>query len=147
MLAQAPEKQQRDFIISSSAWLLFLGGIFELPVTNDSHESIFLHFYHLAFAVLMIVSGLGLLRRKYWGYQAIQMATFVFSIDRIFFLFTANTQAELTDAGIPSVIGDMAVDLFDPRALEMIGHAFTLLGLLSWWGFSLYLYYRRHHFE
>ena len=140
-------EKKGDFIITSSAWFLLIGAMLSLPITRESTDSLPFHLYKFCFSLFLIVSGVGLLRRKYFGYQAMMLSTIIYSIDRVVFLLTEDSKNELADAGIPSDLANFVSEIVDPQILVLFGHSLTAIGILSWWGFAAYLYYRRTHFS
>ena len=100
--------------------------------------------YHAGYAVLFLTVGAGLWTASRWGASAVYLATALYSLDRLrYVLDHAGRQAELARllAGYPEIVEAIGVD-----PLLQAGALMTLLFVVCWWGFALYIYVRRGYF-
>jgi hypothetical protein len=101
--------------------------------------------YHLLYVALFAAMGVGLLIGRYWGYQTVLTGTLLYTIDKVFFLLDRTTmEAYLTGLlkGKHEVL-----DLLDKDSLLQLTVVSSLLLVACWWGFALYLYFRRDCFH
>ena len=100
--------------------------------------------YHAGYAVLFLTVGAGLWTASRWGASAVYLATALYSLDRLrYVLDHAGRRAELVGllAGYPEI-----VEAFGVNPLLQAGALMTLLFVVCWWGFALYIYVRRGYF-
>jgi hypothetical protein len=97
----------------------------------------------LIFAVLFLAMGLALILGRSWGYRVFMAGTAIYSVDRLLFLLSKDTRdAYLTASGVTQQVrGMMDVSMIDEGVF--LG---TILTLICWWGFALYIYWRRDYF-
>jgi len=97
--------------------------------------------YHSLYITLFIVMGTGLLTGKRWGYRAIFGGTLFYTVDRLLYAFYPKT----IESQLNQQLGQYP-ELFEFFPLESmvdIGVLTTIIGLLCWWGFAVYIYVRR----
>lgn len=97
--------------------------------------------YHLAFVVVYLGMGIGLLAAKPWGYQVIWGSTLFYTIERVLHL--------LTNKEIASSLSEYGT-LLGPDSQTMMSWVTQLSAIVSiaaWWGFLLYVYFKRDHFQ
>ena len=100
--------------------------------------------YPAADAVLLLTVGVGLWTASRWGANAVYLATAIYSLDRLRYVRDhAGRQAELLGqlAGYPEIVETVGVNL-----LLQVGALMTLLFVVCWWGFAIYIYVRRGYF-
>lgn len=99
--------------------------------------------YHLFYAGLYSASGVGLIIRRTWGYYVVMLTTAVYSLENLIFLIDTKTRSiyvkqDLGGAQIENLLGK---DFLDSSVIWP-----TWISLFSWWGFVVYLYFRRSSF-
>lgn len=87
--------------------------------------------------------GLALLLGRWWGYRVVMTGTAVYTVDRLLFLLDKNTRdAYRTASGVTREVRSMMdMSMIDEGVL--LG---TVLSLVCWWGFAVYIYLRRDYF-
>ncbi len=99
--------------------------------------------YNLIFVLLYGGMGIGLIAGRKWGYQVVLGGTACYSLDRIQFLLSADARAAVANA---SEVMEQFKSVID---MSMVDQWIILAGvasLLCWWGFALYIYWRRAYF-
>ena len=88
--------------------------------------------------------GLGLIIGRAWGYQLFLAGTAAYSLDRLSFLLDKDAREAYLTAGEVSRQMSSLVDMsmFDQGVVVA-----SLVLLLCWWGFALYIYLRRDYFR
>jgi len=147
----SPAPRKGSSIIKSSGWLFVLSGFFSLlSVTSDvplfgaMRSGSLALCYNLFFAILFAGMGLGLILGRSWGYRLFMAGTVVYSLERLAFLLDKNTRdAYLTASGVTREVRSLVdMSVFD----EGIFLA-TAATLICWWGFAVYIYWRRDYFR
>jgi len=100
--------------------------------------------YNLFFGMLFLGIGLGLILGRSWGYRLFMAGTIVYTLDRLLFVLNKDTRdAYLAASGVTQEVKSLIdVSMFD----QWIFLA-TVLTLLGWWGFAVYIYLRRDYFQ
>jgi len=97
--------------------------------------------YHLVFMTAFFGMGWGLWSAKPWGFQMMVTGTVLYTLDRLQYLLTGSAVAsELDQYG--ALIGNDGLGL-----VSTITAGVTLMILASWWGFLVYLYFKRDYFS
>jgi hypothetical protein len=98
--------------------------------------------YNLLYAALFAGMGVGLLAAKPWAFPLSLGATVVFTADRVALLLDEPArEAHLASLGVTE-------DVETILGTDFIGSVYLLLTvtvLACWWGFVLYLYFRRDY--
>ncbi len=100
--------------------------------------------YNLFYAILFLSVGLGLIIGRMWGYRLFLAGTVIYSLDGLAFLLNKNTRdAYLAASGVTREVGSLVdMSMFDQGVF--LG---SLVSLLCWWGFAVYIYWRRDYFR
>ena len=101
-------------------------------------------FYNLFYVVLFLIIGVGLIVGQGWGYRLFWAGTIAYSLDALAFLLNKNTRtAYLAAAGVTREVGS----LIDVGMLDQWVFLASMVSLVCWWGFALYVYFRRDYFR
>jgi hypothetical protein len=101
--------------------------------------------YHVSFAVVFLVMGVGLWTGARWGYGAVFAGTTVYSLDKIRYLFDRQGRAAeilYQLRNFPEFTG-----VLDMNALLNMSALMTATFVLCWLGFAGYIYARRQYFR
>ncbi len=100
--------------------------------------------YNLFYVILFLSIGLGLIVGRGWGYRLFVAGTIVYTLDGLAFLLNKNTRdAYLAASGVTRDVGSLVdVNMFDQGVVIA-----SLVSLLCWWGFAVYIYLRRDYFR
>jgi len=100
--------------------------------------------YNLFYAILFLSIGLGLIIGRVWGYRLFWAGTIVYSLDGLTFLLNKNTRnAYLSAAGVTREVGSLVdLNMFDQGVVLA-----SLVSLLCWWGFAIFICLRRDYFR
>ena len=100
--------------------------------------------YNLFYAILFLSIGVGLIIGRVWGYRLFLAGTTVYSLDGLAFLLNKNTRdAYLSASGVTRDVGSLVdVSMFDQGVFLA-----SIVSLLCWWGFAVYIYLRRDYFR
>jgi len=116
-----------------------------VPLFGDVRGGIVAVVYHLLYLGLFLGMGIGLWGAKPWGLRFMFAGTIFYTLDRIRYLLDSSAR----EADAVSTLGKYG-EFLRPEAQNLIVQAMdlaTVLALVFWWGFLLYLYYNRDYFE
>ena len=101
--------------------------------------------YHLLFVGLFFGMGVGLWAGKSWGFRFMFLGTVLYTLDRILYLL--DSQARAAEAA--STLGkyEALLGLEGQSLVTQVMDMTTVLTLACWWGFLLFLYFKRDYFE
>jgi hypothetical protein len=138
--------------IRTAAVLFILSGLVEgamirgpVPLAGALRGGLGAWAYHLAFASLFVVVGVGLWRAARWGPLALYLATAAYTVDKLRYLLDRPArEAELLHQlrNYPDVL-----DVFGLDPLLRLETVFTVLFIGCWLGFAAYIYVRRTYFQ
>jgi hypothetical protein len=101
-------------------------------------------FYNLFYIILFVSIGVGLIVGQGWGYRLFWAGTVVYSLDALAFLLNKSTRdAYLVAAGVTREVGS----LIDVSMLDQWVFLASIVSIACWWGFALYVYWRRDYFR
>lgn len=141
-----------SFTIRTAGVFFVVSAIFELasltsesPLFGDIRGGTAAVLYHLAFALLFLAMGTGLLTGRRWGYRLIFAGTLCYTLDRFLYLLDRETmEAHL----MQQLQGQGEIlDLLDKDFILQIAVLATVLFVACWWGFAAYIYVRRSYFR
>jgi len=147
----SPAPRKGSSIIKTSGWLFVLSSVFsfvsltsEVPLFGAMRSGGTALCYNLFFGMLFLGIGLGLILGRSWGYRLFMAGTIVYTLDRLLFVLNKDTRdAYLAASGVTQEVKSLIdVSMFD----QWIFLA-TVLTLLGWWGFAVYIYLRRDYFQ
>ena len=147
----SPARRRGSSIIKSSGGLFLLSSVLSLasmtsdvPLFGAMRSGGIALCYNLFFAMLFLGMGLGLLIGRSWGYRLFLAGTVVYSLDRLLFVLNKDTrEAYLTSSGVSQEVRSLVdMSMFDQGIFLA-----TVVTLLCWWGFALYIYLRRDYFH
>ena len=101
--------------------------------------------YHLLYFGLFLAMGIGLWAARPWGYRVMFIGTIIYSLDKVIYLLDRQARDAATREMLAGYGG--MLDMVDPGSMQQIMTLFTMLMVVSWWGFLLYLYFRHNYFE
>lgn len=148
----AGARQGGVLTIRSAAVLLILSAIVELSSLNSEialfgglRGGAIAISYHLLYGVLFLALGVGLWTRKLWGYWLVFVGALLYTTDRALYLLDPKTvDAHLTQllSGYQDVL-----ELVDREFISQAVTRLTMLFVVGWWGFALYVYLYRSLFR
>lgn len=100
--------------------------------------------YHLLYFGLFLAMGIGLWAARPWGYRVMFVGTIIYSLDKVIYLLDRQAR----DAAMREMLAGYGgmLDIVDLSSMQQMMILFTVLMVVSWWGFLLYLYFRRSYF-
>ncbi len=101
--------------------------------------------YHVVFAGLYALCGIGLWTAKQWGYAAFMATTALYTIDKLQLVLFPQAFYEYIIQQLTltrEIVGMIPKD----QLLHYFMLAYGLL-VLCWWGFALYVHVRRRYFQ
>ncbi len=101
--------------------------------------------YHLLYAVLFVIMGVGLWDRKHWGDKAVMATTAFYTADRAMRLLSPATLTAYMFHDIGSYVG-MILPVGE-QTFRQLAELMTLLFLACWWAFAWYTYAQRDYFR
>lgn len=116
-----------------------------VPLFGNVRGGVVAVVYHLLFVGLFLGMGVGLWVPKSWGYRVMFAGTVLYTLDRILYLLDSparETEAASALGGYGALLGPEGQSL-----VTQIMDLATVLTLACWWGFLLYLYFKRDYFE
>ncbi len=116
-----------------------------IPLFGDVRGGIVAVVYHLLFAGLFLGMGIGLWEAKSWGFRIMFIGTVFYSMDRILYLLDSSARA--AEATGPLDKYGALLGMESERLVGQIMDLATIMALVCWWGFLLYLYFKRDYFE
>ncbi len=141
------------FTIRSTGVLFLISALFELlsvmdpaPLFGAMRSGALVVGYHLLFVGLFAAMGSGLLATKLWGYRTFMVGSLLYTADRFVLVLDRAARDAQLDEALRSVGGFIDTELLDPTLFERVQVGAILLVLLSWWGFVLYVRWRRPSF-
>jgi hypothetical protein len=144
--SQRAQPNQRNFTIASSGLLLLVGGVWSLLSLTEP-VSVFggltgagALLYNTVMAAATIAMGFALVRRTPWAMRAVWGASLVYTVDKLAFLLDESAQ-HASLAELEAVAGPLS------SLMQETARAVSLLCLLGWWGFVVYLYLKRAYFS
>ena len=129
-------------LILISAFLELTSIVSEVPLFGAMRTGLAAACYHLMFVGLFSSTGFGLWHAKNWTPRMVLVTTVIYSADQIRYLFDISARrAEL--GPLLSQVGEIVEE-------ELIMQGVNLsiaFAIISWWGFTAYIYFRRTYFE
>lgn len=100
--------------------------------------------YNLFYVMFFLGIGVGLVVGRTWGYRLFWAGTVVYSLDGLAFLLNKNTRdAYLAASGLTRDVGTLVdLNMFDQGVFMA-----SVISLVSWWGFAIFVYWRRDYFR
>lgn len=136
-----------QFTMRTAGAFFFLAAVMELfsiaatvPLFGEFRSGGVALSYHLVFIGLFSGMGTGLWYAKAWGLKLMLTGTIIYTLDRV--LYLVNGQAlvnELNQYG--ALLGTGGQDL-----ISVVMNIVTISTLAGWWGFLIYLYFKRDYF-
>lgn len=148
-----PPRTQRKgpgFTLQSSGVILILSAAFEAvsctrPVVllGALHGGSLAVGYHLLFTSVFLGIGIALLRGMRLAWSATMLGAALYGIDRLLVVLHAPTRQAQIHQWLDRYEGTGLDRLIDPQALDQLVQIASLLCLLGFWGFALYVHRRR----
>lgn len=139
------------FTFQSTAVLFLLSALFEITSVNSSvplfgaiRSGLFAESYHLVYFVIFLTLGIGLWKRKYWGYIAVFVATLIYTADKVTFLLNQPFIEKMISAQLAGY-ETLLPPLDKGFILQILTLTFSLV-VICWWAFALYTYKHRKYF-
>jgi len=128
----------------SAAVEVFTAGV-PVPILGAMRGGVPAAAYHVAFAVIFALIGVGLWGPARWGRRGLLLGTVIYSLDRVrYVLDLPGREAELRHQfeGFPEIL-----EAFSVGRLLAVGAALAGLFVLCWWGFVGYAWMRTEYFD
>ncbi len=136
------------FTIRTAAFFFFLSAVVELfsvadtvPLFGANRDGVVALIYHLLFIGLYSGIGFSLWTGKAWGPRFILAGSVFYTLDRMLYLLGGQAAAKVMEQ-YGTFLG--------PEGQGMITWVMALITgatLAGWWGFVIYLYFKRDYFE
>lgn len=148
------ERKKGHFTFRTAAVLLMASAVLELftitsevPLFGEIRGGISAGIYHLVYAALFLVLGIGLWSARKWGYTLVFVTTVIYTLDKLQLVLghqalEAYVRTQMT--GLESQLQSQGIDE------ALITQAIVLMAIvvvLCWWGFALYTWWRRDYFQ
>ena len=139
------------FTIRSTGALFLLSAAFEIwsitssiPLFGAIRSGALAVTYHLLYIALFLTIGIGLLVPKQWGYKAAFIGAIISTLDKVLFLLDRKSM----DMYLLQQFGSYKsiIQIIGMNTIFQVLILTTLMFIASWWGFVLYLYFRRDYF-
>jgi len=139
------------FTIRSAGVLFLISALFEVfgithgvPLLGAVRGGAAAVAYHLVYLALFAVVGMGLWHGTAWAPRAVYAATLIYTADKLQAVAFRDLLRRQIQEALGSVPG--AAPLLDPDLLVRAAVGVSLLLAAGWWGFALYIYFRRDYF-
>ena len=117
----------------------------EVPLFGAVRDGAVAVLYHLVYAALFLTLGVGLLTGKRWGYRLVFVGTLFYTLDRLLYLLDRETMAAHLAQKLQQY--REVLDLIEEDSILQMMSLTTVLCVVCWWGFALYVYRRRDYFR
>jgi len=136
------------FTIRTAGIFFLISAMFEMltisaavPLFGAMRSGLPALFYHILYMGIFSMMGIGLFKAKQWGFQAMFGGTIVYTIDKLVFFLYGGAASTGEIETYSNLLGSEGQDMIN-QALDITG----LAVLICWWGFLVYLYYKRDYF-
>jgi hypothetical protein len=140
-----------SFTMVSTGWLLLLSGLWMLfnctspvPLFGAMRSGIIAVLYNGVFGAAFVAMGYALAYRKSWALAATCVASAVYTIDKLLFIFDAPARRASLD-GASRLLTAVGPDL--QPMLDQISVLMSWSFLAGWWGLAIYIYLKRGYFQ
>jgi hypothetical protein len=147
--ARTPASPKGHFNIRFSALCFVIGLVTEIlqlnsavPLFGEMRKDALSVSYHLIYVALYSVLAYALWRRRLWAPKMVWAATVLESLNTLVYL---NDSAART-AELEPTIAQIGA-LLDTTMLMNLAGLLRISMLLGWWGFALYIHFRRDYFR
>lgn len=137
--------------IAGTGLLLLFGGVSEIvspteavPLFGGLRGGAVAVFYHLLFGGLFVAAGAGMVMTRFWSWWLFGAVTGIYTADRLLFMADRGAQSAYVREQLH---GDLLSSFISADDVGSGVTLFTLVSLLSWWLFALYVWIRRDYFE
>ena len=132
------------FLVSAALEVMFVTG--DVPLFGAIRGGAVAVLYHVVYAMLFVVVGIGLVGLKRWGYRALLGGTLFYTADKLLFLLDRDTMSAQIERELDPY-RDLAAGIIDKDTLVQITVLTTLLFVACWWGFALFVHRHRGEFR
>jgi len=140
------------FTIRTAAVLFVASAIFELisvtteiPLFGAVRGGAVAVLYHLVYATLFLALGVGLLTGRRWGYRLVFAGTLYYTLDKFLYLLDRKTMEVHVMQQLQQY--REVFELIEKDSILQMIVLTTVLFVVCWWGFTLYIYRRRGYFR
>jgi hypothetical protein len=145
-------KSKGHFTLRSAGALFIMSAVFEVfsltaavPLFGDLRSGFVAVAYHTLFVAVFSAMGIGLWRATAWGYNAVLVGTAIYALDRVLYLVDdAARSAEMAEQTRAYAQFLEGVDL---QSIDRMASSVTLIVVLCWIGFAVYVHLRRAYFS
>ncbi len=150
--AAAHSARKGSFTIRTAGVFFVVSAIFELtsmtteiPLFGAVRGGAVAVLYHFVYATFFLAMGVGLLMGKRWGYRVVLAGTLYYTLDKFLYLLDRKTmEVHLMEQlqGYGEIL-----ELIDKDSILRMTVLTTVLFVVCWWGFALYIHLRRGYFR
>ncbi|MGK0224115.1 MAG: hypothetical protein ACI9ON_003364 [Limisphaerales bacterium] len=140
------------FTLRSAGVLLILSAVLEglsmtsaVPLFGELRGGAAAIGYHMLFVTVFLLMGVGLWSAKWWGYRAVLLGTGVYVLDRVTYLLDDAARSASIEA--QTFAYKQLLDAVDLQSIDQMASMVTLVTIVCWVGFSLYVHARRQYFR
>ena len=148
------KKKGSSFTIQSTGVLMIASGAYELftitsPVVllGGFRDGAIAVIYHLLYVLLFLGMGVTLFRKMPEAPAVVYGSTLFYTLDKILYLFDGKGREAELNATLKHYGVDTASGLVGGGTLLGITSLTSTLFIAAWWGFAIYIYFRRRDFE
>ena len=145
--ANAAKKSGPRFTMRFAGFFFFISALAEMgsitstvPLFGHELSGFVAYIYHLLFIGLYAAIGLGLWAAKHWGFQVMLAGALTYSVDRLLKIMYGQASS-----AILIQYGEM-MDI-SKNIMNYAMGIYYIATIMSWWGFVIYLYFKRDYFE
>jgi len=140
------------FTIRTAGVFFLVSAVFEVlsvssavPLFGDFRGGVVAVVYHLLYSGLFLGMGIGLWNAKSWGFRFMCTGTVLYTLDKIRYLLDSRVKEAVAVGTL--VKYEVLMGPGGKRLVLQVIDMTTVLALVSWWGFLLYLYFKRDYFK
>ena len=145
-----PQRRPDSFTFISSGVLFLLSGACSLmtltsqvPLFGAMRGGTIAVLYNLAFAAMFLAVGYGLVARKPWTVTLVLAGTAMYTLEKLMLIADRQTRdAYLAASGVTSEVAAM----IDTSLIHQLLLLVRITVVLCWWGFAVYVWFRRAYF-
>ena len=151
--ATTRQKRVRGYFTLRFAGALFLlSAVFEMfsitvdvPLFGGLRGGITAFAYHLLYVAMFAFMGIGLWRAEIWGHRAVLVGTGIYVLDRALYLMDGAARSAMLTEQTRNYA--QILDVIDLQSIDQMITIATLVTLVCWIGFALYVHLRRDYFR
>ena len=146
--ANAAKKSGPRFTMRSAGFFFFISALAELgsitsivPLFGHEFGGFVAYVYHLLYIGLYGAMGFGLWEAKPWGFQVMLAGTLTYTVDKLIYIMYGQPSSSIL-----SQYGEL-MGMSGTNTMNYAMGLSSIATLMSWWGFVIYLYFKRDYCE